>query len=119
MSAKSRLSLIIAGIVLCSLFFTACVSTNIGDVTYSGRGLSVSLVHTGEPSEGYIQVTVYRIQNNLQEETAVLFAPLALRQGENSVTVPSTLEPGQYKLYVYLILNGERKTAAIRDIMVT
>jgi hypothetical protein len=118
MSARHHLSLIIAGIVLCSLFFTACVSTNIGDVTYSGRGLSLSVSHTGQPSEGYIQITVFRIRENLQEETTVLYAPLVLRQGENSVTVPSTLEPGQYKLYIYLIQNGERKTAAIRDIMV-
>jgi hypothetical protein len=119
MSARDYLSLIVSGIVLCSLFFTACVSTYIGDVAYSGGALSLSISHTGEPSEGFVQVTVYRIQDNRQEENAVLFEPLALRQGENSVNIPSKLEPGQYKLYIYLIQNGERKTAAIRDIVVT
>lgn len=120
MAARNSLTLIVCGILLCSLSCTACVSTQIGDVTRSGRGLALSVSHAGEPSEGFIQVTIYRIQDNRQQETAVLFVPLTLQPGENSVMIPSSaLEPGQYKLYIYLIQNGERKTAAIRDIVVT
>jgi len=119
MSAKSRLSPIIAGIVLCSLFCTACVSTNIGDVTYSGEVLSIPVSHTGEPSEGYIQVTVYRIQDMQQVENIVLYAPAALQPGENRLTVPGALAPGEYKLYLYLIQEGERKAAVVRDLVVT
>ena len=31
---------------------------------------------------------------------------------------PEHWNPGQYKLYIYLIQNGERKAAVIRDIVV-
>ena len=80
--------------------------------------ITLPVSHDGEPSEGYVQVTVYRIKNNQQEETGALYAPLTLQQGENTAFIPGTLEPGQYKLYIYLIQNGERKAATIRDLVV-
>ena len=118
MSVRNHLFLIVSGIVFCSLFSAACVSTTIGNVAYSGRNLTIPFSHTGQPSEGYVQVTVYEIKNNLQEETDTLYAPLNLQPGENTAFIPGTLKPGQYKLYIYLIQNGERKAAAIRDLMV-
>jgi hypothetical protein len=118
MSARNYVFLIVSGIVLCSLFSAACVSTTISDVAYSGGNISLSVSNTGGSSEGYIQVTVYEIKNNQQEEADVLYAPLALQQGENTAVIPGTLRPGQYKLYIYLIQNGERKAATIRDLVV-
>ena len=118
MSTRTNVFVIVAGMVFFSLFSAACVSTTIGEAAYSGSGLSLSLSHTGEPSEGYVQVTVYEIKDNQQEETDVFYAPLALQQGDTTAFIPGTLDPGQYKLYIYLIQNGERKTAAIRDIVV-
>lgn len=118
MSTRTKVLVIVSGIVFFTLFSAACVSTTIGDAAYSGSVLTLSVSHTGEPSEGYVQVTVYEIKDNHQVETHVFYAPLALQQGENTAFIPGTLEPGQYKLYIYLIQNGERKTAAIRDIVV-
>jgi hypothetical protein len=45
-------------------------------------------------------------------------AGVKLASGENSVRIPVTLRPGTYKLNIYLIQEGERKTAVIRDIVV-
>jgi hypothetical protein len=118
MSARIHVFLIVSGIVFCSLFSAACVSTAIGNVAYSGGNISLSVSNTGGDSEGYIQVTVYGIKNNQQEEAEVLYAPLALQHGENTAVIPGTLRPGQYKLYIYLIQNGERKAATIRDLVV-
>ena len=118
MSARNHVFLIVSGIVFCVLFSAACVSTTIGDVTWSGEGLSFPLHHDGEPSEGHVQVTVYAIRDNQQEETEVLFAPLSLKEGENTAFVPVSLKKGQYKLYIYLIQDGERKGATIRDLEV-
>lgn len=118
MSVRARAFLIMSGLLFCSLFSAACVSTTIGEVAYSAGGLAIPFSHEGAPSEGYVQVTVYEVKDNLQEETDVFYAPLALRPGENSVLVPGTLEPGRYKLYIYLIQNGERKAATIRDLVV-
>ncbi|RPI37708.1 MAG: hypothetical protein EHM53_10155 [Methanoregulaceae archaeon] len=118
MSTRTNVFLIVSGLVFFSLFSAACVSTTFGEAAYSGGGLTLPVSHTGEPSEGYVQVTVYEIKNNLQVETDVFYAPLALQQGDTTAFIPGSLEPGQYKLYIYLIQNGERKTAAIRDIVV-
>ena len=118
MSTRTNVFLIVSGLVFFSLFSAACVSTTFGEAAYSNEGLTLPVTHTGEPSEGYVQVTVYEIKNNQQEETDVFYAPLALQQGDTTAFIPGTLEPGQYKLYIYLIQNGERKTAAIRDIVV-
>lgn len=118
MSARSPVFLIVSGMVFCSLFSAACVSTTIGDVTYAGGGLTFPVSHTGNPSDGHVQVTVYEIKNNQQQETDVLYAPLALQKGENTAFVPGTLKPGQYKLYIYLIQDDERKAATIRDLVV-
>lgn len=119
MSIRNHAFLMISGMVFCAVLSAACVSTTIGDVAYSDGNLSLSVSHGGIPSEGYVQVTVYEIKGNQQQETDVLYAPLSLHPGETNAVIPGMLEPGQYKLYIYLIQNGERKTATIRDIVVT
>jgi hypothetical protein len=118
MTVRTRVFLIVSGIVFCTLFSAACVSTTFGDVAYSGGEITLPVSYDGAPSEGYIQVTVYRIANNQQEETGAFFAPLNLQRGANTAHIPALLEPGQYKLYFYLIQNGERKAATIRDLVV-
>jgi hypothetical protein len=118
MTFRYREFLMLSGMALLLLISAACVSTTFGDVVYSGDGLALNLSHDGAPSVGYVQVTVYRIQNNQQEENGVFYAPLDLHPGENTLFIPARLGPGQYKLYLYLILDGERKAATIRDIVV-
>jgi hypothetical protein len=118
MSACCNPVLICFGILFVTLLFAGCTTISIGDAGYANNTVSLPITNTGGPSGGYIQVTVYEIKNNQQEETDVLYAPLALQQGENTALIPGTLEPGQYKLYIYLIQNGERKAATIRDIVV-
>ena len=106
------------GVLLAALVCAGCTSIEIGDAGYTNGTISLPVINTGSPSEGYIQVTVYEIRNNQQEETDVFYAPLVLQQGRNTAFIPGRLEPGQYKLYFYLIQNGERRAAAIRDIAV-
>jgi hypothetical protein len=118
MTDRTRIFLIVSGTMFCALFSAACVSTTFGEVTYHNGEITLPVSHDGAPSEGYIQVTVYRIANNQQEETGAFFAPLNLQRGANTAHISAMLEPGQYKLYFYLIQNGERKAATIRDLVV-
>jgi hypothetical protein len=118
MTVRTRVFLIVSSMAVCALLSAACVSTTFGDVAYSSGEITLTVSHDGEPSEGYIQVTVYRIANNQREETGAFFAPLNLQRGANTALIPAQLEPGQYKLYFYLIQNGERKAATIRDLTV-
>ena len=95
-----------------------CMSPSVGDVGYANQTLSIEIPHTGEPQDAYVQVTVYRIANLTQEEQDVLGAPVSLIPGRNTLALPARLGPGSYKLFVYVISEGSRKTAVIRDITV-
>ena len=95
-----------------------CLSTAVGDTWYENQSVWMKISHTGEPADVHVQVTVYRLSNLTQEKYTVFDAPVSLVPGENSVTVPGELMPGSYKLYVYVLKDGDRKTAVIRDIVV-
>jgi hypothetical protein len=118
MSSSHDPVMVCSGILFVALLFSGCASIGIGDAGYANETVTLALTNSGGSSEGYVQVTVYEIKNSQQEETTVFYAPLALQQGDSTATIPGKLEPGQYKLYIYIIQNGERKAAAIRDIVV-
>ena len=87
-------------------------------MSYGNGTLAIRITENAGPSDGYMQVTVYRIQDLRQQEFTVIEGPVTLNEGESIISFPAQIGPGQYKLYVYLIQNGERKTAVIRDIVV-
>jgi hypothetical protein len=118
MSVRCNPVLICFGLLFTSMIVSGCTTIGIGNVEYTNTTILFPVTNAGGPSEGYIQVTVYEITNNQQKETDVFYAPLVLQHGENTAIIPGTLDPGRYKLYIYLIQNGERKAAAIRDIAV-
>ncbi len=95
-----------------------CLSTGIEDTWYSNHSIMMHISHTGDPADVYVQVTVYRVADLRQEMYTIVDTPARLANGENTVTVPVQLGPGSYKLYVYVLSNGDRKTAVIRDITV-
>jgi hypothetical protein len=107
-------------LALCTIVLLAgCIAVGIGESRYTDGGIEVHVTNAGEPAETYLQVTVYEIKDLRQQEAATLNTTVTLRKGENVVLVPGTLPPGSYKLYIYLIQNYDRKSAAIRDIVVT
>ena len=107
---------------LCLVFLlvleTGCTSAAIGDVSYGNRTLTVPVSSTADPVDAFIQVTVYKIRDLHQQELTTVQQPVHLASGENTLQVPLSLEPGSYKLYIYILKPGERQTAAIRDIVV-
>jgi hypothetical protein len=111
-------SLFLLGVVLLITLSTGCTSPAIGDVSYHNQGLSVHVSNIGDQFDGGIQLRIYEIKNLNQHELTVTGIPVSVKKGENEFTVPVTLEPGTYKIYVYLTEGGERKTASIRDIVV-
>ena len=96
-----------------------CTTTTIGDVTYTGKEFVIIIEDSGPVSnDTYMQVTMYRISGFSQQEYGIVNARVTLIDGKNTVKVPAVLEPGDYKLNVYLIRDGERSSAVIRDIRV-
>ena len=107
-------------LLLCVMFviLSGCTSPAIGDARYQNGGISVNLTSGLDSADAWMQVTVYQIKDLQQREYLVVTSPVTLKTGENEIFIPAPLEPGSYKLYIYLIRNGERKTAVIRDIVV-
>ncbi len=106
--------------VLCILFTmcAGCTSLAVGDVVPVREGVQVNITNSGDPVEAGVQVRVYQIQGMEQKELTNTGIPVMLVKGDNSVTVPVRLEQGSYKLYVYVTINSERRTASIKDIVV-
>jgi hypothetical protein len=94
------------------------MSIIVGDAVYENGGIAVTISHNEKSADAHIQVTVYQIVGPGQKELIVLSKSVQLDKGDNRIRLPALLGPGKYKLYIYVIRNGERKTAVIRDIVV-
>jgi hypothetical protein len=117
---SAPLQLITAGLTLLVLFsfVCGCVSSSIGDVSYTNDGLAATISNPGQPTNAFVQVTIYQVAGLSQQEQSFVMHPVKLNSGDNTVFIPLVLKPGKYKLNIYLIQDGERKTAVIRDIAV-
>ena len=106
--------------IICVLLvlLSGCVSTEIGDARYENNGIRVNVNSISPMPDAFMQVTVDEVKGLQQQESLYVTSPVNLTPGENTVFFPAPLQPGIYKLRIYLIQNGERKTAVIRDIVV-
>jgi hypothetical protein len=118
MSGSSQTIMAGVSVLFVCIFCAGCLSTAVGDTWYENQSVRLNISHSGEPADVHVQVTVYRISSMTQERFTVLNTPVSLSPGENSVAVPGELPQGSYKLYVYILSNGDRKAAVIRDIVV-
>ncbi|MHB8165095.1 MAG: hypothetical protein ACYDDV_12295 [Methanoregula sp.] len=97
---------------------SGCTSPAIDEARYKNEGISVRVTSSRDVAGASMQVTIYQIRDLQQTEYATVNTPVILKTGNNEINLPAPLEPGSYKLYIYLIQNGERKLAVIRDIVV-
>ena len=105
-------------LVFCFLVTGGCISATIGDVKYEENQISVAIENPYPASDTTLQVTIYRILDLRQQEIATVWNTTTINKGSTTIILPCHLEGGTYKLYLYLLQNGERKTAVIRDIVV-
>ena len=106
--------------VLCILLAlcSGCTTLSVGNVSSSKDNLTIQVSNAGSSVDAGVQVRVYEIQGMLQEELIVTGVPATLKKGENTVSVPLHLDPGSYKLYIYVTINNERQTASIKDLVI-
>lgn len=110
--------LLLVGLLICFLTLAGCLSFGISDVRYNGSSLSLRISNSGEPRDAALQVSAFRIKDLAQEEVRTDFHTIRLARGEHEYTVPLILPPGSYKLYLYLIVDNDRKASVIQDITV-
>jgi hypothetical protein len=102
------------------LFLVAagCTTLSVGNVSYGAGNLTLTIANTGTPVDTGVQVRIFTLNEFDQQELLTTGTTVTLTGTDNTVTIPLHLDPGRYKIYVYLTKNGERTTAVIRDITV-
>jgi len=118
MSAPSQIIINVLAVLVLFCVVCGCVSSSIGDISYKNGGLAAIINNPGQPTNAFVQVTIYQVTGLSQQEQSVVMTSVKLKSGDNNVFIPVVLKPGNYKLNIYLIQDGERKTAVIRDIVV-
>lgn len=89
-----------------------------GNPVYDGSNLIVILENAGAQKNASVQITIYSLDNFRQVEYDTLVSTVVLRNGINEFSLPVMLKDGRYKLYLYVLENGRRHSAQIRDIAV-
>jgi major membrane immunogen (membrane-anchored lipoprotein) len=118
MSSPSQIIAICLALLILFSVVCGCVSSSIGDVSYTNGGLAATISNPDQPTNAFVQVTIYQVMGLSQQEQSYVMTSVKLKSGDNNVFIPFMLKPGNYKLNIYLIQDGERKTAVIRDIVV-
>ena len=113
-----RLYLLIGFLLALLLIASGCTTLSIGDVWYSAGNLSIPIAGSGTPVNTGVQVRVYKLDEFEQHELLTTGITSTLKGTENTVEIPLRLDPGRYRIYVYLTTNGQREAAVIRDITV-
>jgi hypothetical protein len=118
MTIRYRAVLFSSVLIFALLLGAGCTTAAIGEVEYRNSSIIIPVTCSGEPSDAFVQGTVYTTKNFEQRELTTLQEPVRLLPGNNEVAVPANLPPGTYKLYLYVLRPGERETATIRDLVV-
>lgn len=120
MSGQSRAAAAGIGILLLfALCISAgCVTTTVGTAVYENQSVRTTIHYEGVQPDARVQVTAYRINGLGQELYGDRVVPVSLIPGDNQVSVPLELTPGNYKLFIYILENNNRSAAVIRDIVV-
>lgn len=113
-----RSSLILGFLLILLVAAAGCMTHSVGNVSYGAGNLTIPITNTGDPVETGVQVRVYTLNEFEQHELLTTGTTVTLAGTDNEVTIPLRLDPGRYKIYVYLTTNGEREAAVIRDITV-
>jgi hypothetical protein len=101
-----------------AIIVPGCLTYSFGDIVYGNDTLQVRVSNSGESQRVTLQVTIFDTTEFEQREVYKKAEYYTLEKGENEYTVPIHLEPGSYKVYLYIIVNDKRTNLEIRDLEV-
>lgn len=105
-------------VMLAVVFCCGCLTYSFGDVAYNDGTLDLEIMNNGEPKEVTVQVTVFDLSGFRQIESGKYVNSVFLESGENDCSLSLELNEGSYKLYLYVLEDGKRSSAVIRNIEV-
>jgi hypothetical protein len=95
-----------------------CLAYSIGTVSYDGSAVHVSVDNKKEARDVAMQITVFDLSEFEQVEVDKIVHSVHLDAGMNDVAFNTVLQPGPYRLFVYMMENGKRVGCVIEDIEV-
>ena len=95
-----------------------CVTYSIGTVSYDGDAVHVCVDNKGEVRDAAMQITVFDLSGFKQVEVNKIVRSVHLDAGLNDVAFDVDLQPGPYRLFIYMMEGGERLGCVIEDIEV-
>jgi hypothetical protein len=113
-----RLLLAVLLLLFCSGACAGCLESNFKNVVYAQDVLTIQATNDGPATPAVLQVTIVETGQLPQKEIAKLVKDVTFAQGDNTFTLPTHLEPGNYKLYIYITVGNDRRVSVIRDLSV-
>lgn len=95
-----------------------CLTYSIGTVLYDGSAVHVSVDNKGEARDAAMQITVFDLSGFKQVEVNKIVRSVHLDAGMNDVAFDAALQPGSYRLFIYMMEDGERLGCVIEDLEV-
>lgn len=115
--ASRYLFLIGIALLLCGAL-AGCMSASIGTISYENGNLFITATNDGQPVQAVLQVTISEIKDFTQTEIYKKADFIQFVSGTHQYRVPIDLTPGSYKVYVYIIVDGDSKARVVRDLVV-
>lgn len=111
--------LLISAVLIFFLVCTAgCVSVEISDPVYTNGNLTTVMEYHGETRDVWVQNTVYKLDGITSEKVETVILPYTFSEGAQIIELPFELEPGSYKVNIYVLgrdENSDRIAAIIRN----
>ncbi len=114
----SRWSILLVAVLGILGVLAGCVGNSLDTVSYNGRELQIEATNGGGAVDAVLQVNIFQIRDLEQTQIFENASVVTFEQGKNAYSVPVDLDPGKYKLYVYITVGNERTASIIRDIVV-
>ena len=100
------------------LFSSGCMEYSFGELRYNDSNLTVQISNNGNDIDATVQITVYSLDNFRQTDYAKYVKSVNLKHGVHEYTFPAELSEGNYKLYLYVLVDKKRESAEIRDFII-
>jgi hypothetical protein len=116
----SRIGVVTGLILLLAILAVSagCLTYSIGTVLYDGDVVHVSVDNKAEARDAAMQITVFDLSDFKQVEVDKIVRSVHLDAGINDVTFDADLQPGPYRLFIYMMEDGERLGCVIEDVEV-
>jgi len=114
---------LLIGLVVILIIFGGVSNYDLNTPKYQDGKLLTTITNSGEEQKIWVQYNIFRQEGFGSEQIGNTFSyVMDMKKGNNLSTCDVTLEPGPYKIFIYLTSysdNPERIAGFIRDIEVT